>query len=712
MSQPRRRSITGLMALILASFCLHSHADDAFPLASPAEVGVSAEALAAINDHVKQLVEKEIVVGAEVHIIKDRRTVFRHAYGWADLQAPRALETDSIYCVRSMTKPLVGTAIQMLVDDGKLSLDKRVAEMLPAFDKPDLRSITVEHLLMHTSGLPMTAIQKPLSEYRLLQDVAAEAAQVGIDFQPGTSFQYSDSGSDTLGAIVAAVSGQKAEDFIRDRILQPLGMEDAITLLRSDTERNRIPSAYSGGTGNWQRHWKPTNQPIFPIFLTSQSLYCTTTDYARFMTLWMDGGSAGGRRLVSKNAASRALTPGWPIRGYPKGFAGLELSYGQQWMVYHRTDSKAPIVFGHNGSDGTHAWAWPERDLIVLFFTQSRGTRAGLELEATLDQLLIRNDVDGYRRDKLAIESAKQSFQQYEGIYWDEDVADAYYVVLVEKDKLVMERPGRLRAVAEPTKEKGKFKIGRSLRLEFEDQANSSAAMLMTTSTRTERQLRHAPDDTLPAVDEVISRVKTAHGIDNLAHAGVIKRSGTIRMGPLRIQGIIDHWTSGRNSRTEIKIGPKTVVVVSNGDEVAATGTSGAIDRMEGIARQQEILGHPAIEYGGWRRGYEQLDVLKHIESENLLMVRAVTPNVPGATLYVDTDTNRVKGAKRIQFVPGMGFVGVQIKYSDFRDVGGVILPFNIESQHAHPLVGKVVVTFDESESGIGESDLFDLPSS
>ena len=713
MRKAYHRSIRGFvtLALGLACICVNAEADDPFPRVAPAEVGVSAEAIELLSDYVGGLIESEAAIGAEVHVIKDRRTVFRRAYGWADREAQRALETNAVYCVRSMTKPLVGTAIQMLIDDGKLSLDQHVGEFLSEFDQPDLREITIEHLLTHTSGLPLTVIQKPLSEYRTLRDVAGDAAKAGIDFKPGTSFQYSDAGSDTLGAIVATVSGQPAEDFIRDRILKPMAMEETLTLLLNDARRDRIPSAYSGGAGDWQRHWKPTEQPIFPIFLTSQSLYCTTTDYARFITLWMDGGVHGGRRLLSKEAASRALSPGRPIREYPTGFEGLTLSYGQQWMVYHNEDSQQPIVFGHNGSDGTHVWAWPDQDLIVLFFTQSRGTLAGVELEATIHRLLISQDIDGYRREHLAAETAKESLQPYAGIYWDEDVDDAYYVVLVEKDKLVMERPGRLCAVAKPTQEKGKFVIGSSLKLEFESETNPATAMLMTMKQRTERQVRHKPDDGLPAVNDVIAQVATAHGIHAMKDAGIIKLSGTIQMGLFGAKGKIQTWFDSRNSRTEINIGPTPVVVVTNGDEVAATGMSGSFKRMKGTSRRQELLGHPAIEYGGWRRGYEQVEVLKHIEAKKLLLVRATARNVPGVTLYVDTETNRVKGANRIQFVPGMGFVGVQSQYGDFREVGGVTLPFKIESKHANPLIGKMIISFNEGESGISGSNLFDLPS-
>ena len=321
----QRLTTTGFAMMVLAAYP-SSAADNPFPQASPAACGMSAEAIELLSETVKQLVEREAVVGAELHLIKNRQTVFHRAFGWADRQERQRLEADSIYCVRSMTKPLVGTAVQMLIDEGKLSLNQRVAEFLTEFDRDELREITIQHLLTHTSGLPLTAIHRPLAEYRTLGDVAADAAEAGVAFEPGTSFQYSDAGSDTLGAIVAAVSGSRADEFIANRIIKPLGMEDTFTLLDSSSAlAKRVPSAYSGGTRNWQRHWQRSDRPIFPLFLTSQSLYCTTTDYARFLALWMDSRTPQGHTLLSPAAVARALAPGWQLDDSPTGFSQLTL---------------------------------------------------------------------------------------------------------------------------------------------------------------------------------------------------------------------------------------------------------------------------------------------------------------------------------------------------------------------------------------------------
>lgn len=696
-----------LNLLFIGCLATSSVGAEPFPTVEASSVGISRQAIELLGSHVEKLLKQDAFVGGELHVIKNRKTILHRAYGWADREDQIPLETDALYCIRSMTKPIAGTAIQMLIDDGILSMDQRVSELLAEFEQPTLRDITIEHLLTHTSGLPLTAIQKPLGDYTSLADIAADAAKAGVDFAPGSSFQYSDSGSDTLGAIVNAVTGQPAEAFIRSRVLEPLGMAGARTQLDGST-LPRVPSAYSGGAGNWFRHWKSTDKPIFPFFLTSQGLYCTTTDYARFLALWMNKGTFDGATLLSDAAIERALATGRPIHGYPHGFGKLKLSYAQQWMVFYKDEANTPSIFGHNGSDGTHAYAWPEQDLIVLFFTQSRGTTAGIELEPALERLLIQQDVEGYRQEAAAIDAAKASFQQYEGIYWDQDVDDAYYVISLEKDQLFFERPGRVRIVAKPTGEQGVFNAGGLMKLEFDTKNNPSTEMVMTAG-RKERQLRHQNDATLPSAEAVMDKVTQAHGINAIKDAGIIKRSGTIKMGLLGFRGKITHWFDRLRSRTEIHLGSRTVIVVTNGDEAATTGADGKLAPMTGAARQQEVLGHPMLIYGDWRRGYEQIEVLKQLQETDALLIRAKPADAPGASLIVDNTSGHVIGDKRLQFVPGMGYIGSETSFSDFRSTAGVTLPFKITTKHSSALLGTISVTFDESESGVSAAGLFDM---
>lgn len=165
------------------------------------------------------------------------------------------MKPGGVFCVRSMTKPLIGAATWMLVEDGRLKLGDRVAKYLPAFEGEGLRDVTIEQLLHHESGLPLSLIMaddpRKLTSVRAVADRAKGRA---LDFAPGTAFQYSDQGTDTLTAVIEVVTGAPAEDFVRARLLEPLGMTSTTCLLTEDHPlRARTSSAYIGSPRAWTR---------------------------------------------------------------------------------------------------------------------------------------------------------------------------------------------------------------------------------------------------------------------------------------------------------------------------------------------------------------------------------------------------------------------------------------------------------------------------
>ena len=364
-----------------------------FPKANPESQGLSSAALRELCQVVEGYLRDNKIVGAELLVIKNRKTVLHEALGWKDAERRVSMERGTLFNIRSMTKPITGTAAQMLIDQGLLSLSDVAAKYLPAFDNEKSRGITIEHLLTHRSGLPFTALNAGgLKGITDLQDLAGRGGSQGPDFPPGSDFQYSDAGTEALGAIVEKASGRSLEAFFRERILTPLEMRDSLFLShRDDPENLRASSAYAGQPGAWVRYWSPGDELLYPFALGSQSLYCSLSDYARFLAFWMDGGTRGKTRLLSPEAVRRALSPVSDME-YPTGFAKWKVFYGQMWMLY--VDPEQPVdeqvvAFGHNGSDGTYAWAWPKEDLMVLYFTQSRGNTTGIAFEREIERLLM-----------------------------------------------------------------------------------------------------------------------------------------------------------------------------------------------------------------------------------------------------------------------------------------------------------------------------------
>jgi CubicO group peptidase (beta-lactamase class C family) len=312
------------------------------------------------------------------------------------------MQRNTIFNIRSMTKPLTGVAVQLLADEGKLRLDDPVAKYLPEFDNDKSRAITIEQLLQHRSGLPLTILAK-VDQYKDLQDQVKAIGEKGPQFKPGEKFWYSDAGSDTAAAIVEKISGTTIDRFVAERILQPLGMGDSFYPSKADDPRTkRVASLYFGTPGKWARIWKAGEKPFYPFAWGSQTLYSTPADYARFLALWMDGGTVGDKRLLSKDAMGHILTPVSQMKilggdaPYPSGFFGLKPYYGQMSMLYTSGNDLAKakvLAMGHGGSDGTGAWAFPAENLIVCYFTQSRGQATPIRLETTIQDALLKPGV-------------------------------------------------------------------------------------------------------------------------------------------------------------------------------------------------------------------------------------------------------------------------------------------------------------------------------
>ena len=387
---------------LLPAFCLFLPlvgAAELFPPATPDSQGVSSAALERLDLLLQTQVNQGSLIGLEFLVIKNRRTVHHTAMGWLDREDQRPMEKNTIFNIRSMTKPLTGAAAQVLIDEGTLHLDDPAANFLPGFDHGQAREITVEHLITHRSGLPLSLYQE-LDTYPDLLSLADAVGEAGPDFEPGSRFRYSDAGSEALGAIVEVASEQPLETFLYERLLQPMGMTDTFrTIPIEDPRWERMATIYFITPEGWIPIWKPAGEPFYPFSWGSQSLHGTPMDYAKFLAMWMDGGRSGGREILSPEAIQRSLTPVSPMLDLfatgpmPTGFPNAHTHYGQMSILYafeENVDEAQPFCIGHSGSDGTFAWAWPDEDLMVLLFTQSRGSGSIVSFETFLHRELVR----------------------------------------------------------------------------------------------------------------------------------------------------------------------------------------------------------------------------------------------------------------------------------------------------------------------------------
>ncbi|HJU74053.1 MAG TPA: serine hydrolase domain-containing protein [Gemmatimonadaceae bacterium] len=369
-------------SLSTASTALVAQQPETFPRAAAEEVGMSSEKLRGVVTTVQKWVDDDRIVGAILLVIRNGRTVLHEAVGWSDRERKLPMRTDHIVSMRSMTKPLVGAAALILREEGKLKLEDRVSQFLPSFDNPKARDITIFQLLTHTSGIRGEIyVATGGTQYKTLREAVDAVGAKGPDFAPGTDYFYSDPGTSTVGAVIADRAGMPSEDFIRTRILEPLGMKDSFLVDDPASPlRARVAAAYRRERdGPWIRYWDNTMPPVVPFFRASGGLYSTALDYARFMAAMLGQGTLGNVRILAPESVKLATQPHADYVYRQSRREQMDRFYGLNWEV--RTDKyrtvEAPFTagtFSHAGSDGTLAWADPARNLIVIYITQSRGT--------------------------------------------------------------------------------------------------------------------------------------------------------------------------------------------------------------------------------------------------------------------------------------------------------------------------------------------------
>ena len=377
---------------------------------SAAEHTITSQSLLKLGDAVQQYIARDLAVGAELLVIERGEVLFHESYGYSDRESEKKWENDTPCNIRSMTKPITSVAAQILIDRNLLDLDEPVASYLEGFDNEKSRDITVRQVLTHRSGLPLTNLLQP-RQFSNLSDQVAAAGEHGPVFPPDSKFWYSDTGTDVVGALIEKISGEPLHEFVSREVFEPLGMTNTFYGIDASAQRlTRAASLYlKSSKHGWKRFWHPAEDPIYPFAWGSQTVYSTTTDYAKLLKMLMDQGQIGERRLLSSDAVNRMLEPISRMkrlgsdRTYPTGFRNLETYYGQMLLTHHTIggDKERPVVIGHSGSDGTNAWAWPERDLIVLYFTQSRSGSTPLIIEEPIDDFLIHAREDKNPPEKL-----------------------------------------------------------------------------------------------------------------------------------------------------------------------------------------------------------------------------------------------------------------------------------------------------------------------
>lgn len=335
------------------------------------------------------------ISGAVTLVAENDKVVHFDAQGFADQASERKMRADDLFWIASMTKPITGAAVLMLQDEGKLQVDDLVEKHLPEFAnlwmveeqdkqrrllKRPARRITLKNLLTHTAGVPNL---KAPRAHTTLGELVAQGSQLPLHFEPGSKWSYSNAGINTLGRVVEVVSGQPFEDFLQQRIFDPLGMKDT-TFFPAGEQLERLATAYqkSGPDEKLtpttvhfiQGDYSDKRRTVIP----AGGLFSTADDLLTFYRMMLAGGEWHGRRLLSKEAVHQLTTTqtGEIVTGFTDG-----MSWGLGFQVVKHpqgvTAMLSPGTFGHGGAYGTQSWADPARQRIYILMIQRRGFRNG-----------------------------------------------------------------------------------------------------------------------------------------------------------------------------------------------------------------------------------------------------------------------------------------------------------------------------------------------
>ncbi len=363
----------------------------------PKEVGLSGKRLARLSATIRQDVERNMIPGAVVLIARGGLVAYAEAFGFRDRAAKAPMELDTIFRIASMTKPLTSVAAMILAEEGKLQIAAPVAEYLPEFaDRtvgpervPAKRTMTVQDLLRHTSGLTYAAFgdspvqmiwrdAQLMDENQTNADLVAKLASLPLMFEPGTTWEYSMS-TDVLGRVVEVVSGQDLADFIDARICRPLGLRDTGFAATGDRAARVAEPQTDPATGARPPMRNPTNPGRWQS--GGGGAVSTAADYFRFCQMLLNGGELDGTRILAPKTvalmASDHLPPdcnyGETARSRFEALAPVpEMGYGFGLGFAVRTDAgRCPLPgsvgeYFWGGVLGTSFWIDPAEQMIVV----------------------------------------------------------------------------------------------------------------------------------------------------------------------------------------------------------------------------------------------------------------------------------------------------------------------------------------------------------
>ena len=371
-----------LLTAIVSSTPLH--ADDFVPL----------------RTFMKESVDNEVVVGCAAQITQGGQTIFLEAFGDLDPEGSRALKTDDVVCIYSMSKSITTTAAMMLMEEGRLGLDDPVSSYIPEFADarvahwpegiertpetmelimPD-RPVSVRDLILHTSGLGYSFTVEPAlkpayeghwEEHATLESAIAGVAGIPLARHPGTAFIYG-LNSDVLGRVVEVASGQPFEVYLEERLFKPLGMVDTrflpgppertMPLAVKRVEDGVLIRGSAGMEGN-------ENPERTRLPLGGQGLFSTLADYTRFCQMILRKGRLDGTRYLTPRTVE-FMTRNHLGPNVQAGVMRFGMGFGIEAPMATSRGLRGGGRLAWSGAACTFFFIDPKQDLTAVYVTQ------------------------------------------------------------------------------------------------------------------------------------------------------------------------------------------------------------------------------------------------------------------------------------------------------------------------------------------------------
>jgi CubicO group peptidase (beta-lactamase class C family) len=292
--------------------------------AATLDAGTNMDATSELTTRLRRYVKNNIMAGAVMLVADDKDILAFESIGMADISKGRPMSTDDLFWIASMTKPVTAAALMMLADEGRVSVDDPVEKYIPGFRNLKIlhengtlatppNAILIRHVLSHTGGLRF------LNEKDGgIIDAVPLKISVGHDLlepllcEPGTKYNYSNEGIDTVGLIIEIISGMSYERFLQKRLFAPLGMADT-TFVPSAAQLRRLAKSYAKNEKSGGLVEAGINYLTYPLDAPNRQpapgggLFSTARDMLQFCRMLNNGGVLDGKRYLSQ-AAVRQMT--------------------------------------------------------------------------------------------------------------------------------------------------------------------------------------------------------------------------------------------------------------------------------------------------------------------------------------------------------------------------------------------------------------------